>query len=148
MHHYSTENNIHLYFSNIIDGNHIEVKFEREAEHNWASATIKIPDYRWEKSEAFTKDELATLMDYVKTHSSRIWQIAQKTLRVSIYEVFCSMSSGEMLELKNMADNHTERCFYQRLFDMKVDFPFLDDEEEEEWEDTLPPLAPNWDDVT
>lgn len=55
----------------------VKVCIEKPIDHGFKSATCWLPDYRWEKIEGYTADEIADLQELIQSLSATIIELAR-----------------------------------------------------------------------
>lgn len=129
-HYYSTEKHITLTHGDIINSQIVYVRFERHEDYSWAYAEGSIPQFSFHESLGFMEVELDELRHYLLQHAYRIWEYAGKDNKESLYEQFCGLSATEISEKSLMCEDPVEEKFYQGILDLKLRYPF--DQEQEE----------------
>ena len=56
----------------------VKVCIEKPVDYGFKSATCWLPDYRWEKIEGYTQEEIAGLQELVQSLSATIYELARE----------------------------------------------------------------------
>ena len=64
--------------SRMSDGREVvKVCIEKPIDYGFKSATCWLPDYRWEKIEGYTQEEIASLQELIQSLAATIYELAR-----------------------------------------------------------------------
>ena len=55
----------------------VKVCVEKPVDYGFKSATCWLPDYRWEKIEGYTQEEIASLQELIQSLAATIYELAR-----------------------------------------------------------------------
>ena len=61
----------------LLDGNHVRVHFERATETAYCFATCELPAYTWQNVEGFSEKDLAFLTEFAEHNAHLFYRYAQ-----------------------------------------------------------------------
>lgn len=130
MHYYATINNIDVMHGDIVDGLSVTVRFERpHGLYTYARAVGTIPGFTFHESIGFMEHELDNLREFMLENSHRIWEYAGKGDKETLYQHFCRISATDLSEMTMLSACPTEEKFYKEILDLKLRFPFEEEED-------------------
>lgn len=56
----------------------VKVCIEKPIDYGFKSATCWLPDYRWEKNEGFTREEIGELQELIQSLAATIYELARE----------------------------------------------------------------------
>ncbi len=56
----------------------VKVCIEKPVDYGFKSATCLLPDYRWEKVEGFSKEEIDALQELIQSLAATIYELARE----------------------------------------------------------------------